>query len=57
MKRYRVSFVRWAEFEEFVEAASEDEAEERAREQLDSRDGAEPIDSGTNLVGAEEADE
>jgi hypothetical protein len=57
MKRYRVTFLRWAEFEEFVWAASEDEAEERAREQLEERDDPEPRDGNTDLVDTEEDDE
>jgi len=57
VKRYRVTFIKWAEFDEFVEAASEDEAEERAREQLDSRDDPDSIDGGINLVSTEEAEE
>ena len=57
MKRYRVRFLRWAEFDEFVWAASETEAEEQARDQLESRDDPEPLDTDTKLIGREEADE
>lgn len=57
MKRYRVTFLRWAEFEEFVWAASEVDAEEQARDQLEDRDDPEPRDHDTKLIGTEEADE
>ena len=43
--------------EEFVMAASEAEAEERAREQFEERDAPESIDGETNLVDTEETDE
>lgn len=57
MKRFRVRFLRCAEFDEFVWAASEAEAEEQARDQLESRDDPEPLDTDTKLIGTEEADE
>jgi hypothetical protein len=57
MKRYRILFLRWAEFEEFVWAASETAAEEQAWNQLESRDDPEPRDSDTKLVAVEEADD
>jgi len=56
MKRFRVVFLRRIEFEEFVFAETEEQAEELGWQQLGDRDDPEPYDTETKLVGVEDCD-
>jgi hypothetical protein len=57
MRRYRVSFLRTTEFDEYVFAASEAVAEEQAWQQFEERDDPEPYQSEMKLIAVEELDD